>query len=68
MMNEMCRAGYRTVFDCSGSGTEKSLAIPMELASKSISPGKSAENAPNDFPIFLRRSKLDLEPILPYVR
>jgi hypothetical protein len=64
----MVDANYRTVFNYGWLGTEKSLAIPMVPSSKSIFPGKSAERCPNDFPIFLRRSKLDLEPILPYVR
>jgi hypothetical protein len=49
-------------------GTEKSLAIPQIFSSKPIFTGKTAEKCINDFPIFHRRSKLDLEPILPYVK
>jgi hypothetical protein len=49
-------------------GTEKSLAIPVILSSKSLFTGKAAEKSTNDFPVSHRPSKLDLEPINPYVR
>ncbi len=59
---------YRTVFKFTAGGTEKSPSIPLILPSESIFSGNTAEKCPDDFLIFIRRSKLDLEPILPCVR
>jgi hypothetical protein len=49
-------------------GTEKSLAIPLISLRIRCLPAKLPKKYSDDFQIFFRRSKLDLEPILPNVR